>query len=387
MQRHVPSPGLDHLVARHLVRLRVRNRVLVEARRRNEPALPRAPRLSCVLELTPELHDQIALDRLLEVLALDPHVSRAALRRERSKQETKCQQIDRATNLKLCGKHPEPVDNHEDDRRKASRCHEAPTDTSPHGEDVAVVLPNCNPAAERTTERGLPAALLHEARDLLLEELALLATFSAAHGRRALIARPMVLRGTFKARAISRTVCPAACSSTARTLVASSTLLGRPHFWPSRSRRRIRQGICLSRLYASSTRNTTSRSTLDSTATAPITSNLLRPSLPHGSSGLDEVSVLVTWCLARHSRMCRPTNPRTDPGSRISRRTVRRSASVSPAKRRAMSSCSTMVSLVRLLLMISPTRSTSSSPTRTSRDTSARRPRDPSRSVASPTRP
>lgn len=43
-------------------------------------------------------------------------------------------------------------------------------------------------------------------------------------------------------------------------------------------------------------------------------------------------------CRSSAARMRWPTSPRTEPGSRISRRIVRRSASVSPATRRAMTS-------------------------------------------------
>ena len=57
MQRHVPPPRLDDLVASHPMRLRVRNRVLVEARRRDEPALPGTSRLHRVSKLILELLD------------------------------------------------------------------------------------------------------------------------------------------------------------------------------------------------------------------------------------------------------------------------------------------------------------------------------------------
>jgi hypothetical protein len=60
-----------------------------------------------------------------------------------------------------------------------------------------------------------------------------------------LIARPIVDRGTFNARAVSRTLCRAACSSTTRARVARSTRLGRPHRPPSASTPVTRRGDAL----------------------------------------------------------------------------------------------------------------------------------------------
>ena len=83
MQCHIPPPRLDHLEARHLVCPRVCNRVLIESGRGDEPALPGA-KLPDVPELVLKLDNEVALDRLLEVFALDPHVCRASFRRDQT---------------------------------------------------------------------------------------------------------------------------------------------------------------------------------------------------------------------------------------------------------------------------------------------------------------
>ena len=82
--------------------------------------------------------------------------------------------------LKL-GKQPEPIGASSDNEQEADDRHKGPAAAPLLGEDVAIVLPDSDPALEVPTERRRPAALLQEAGDLLFEGFAFVVVFVGVH--------------------------------------------------------------------------------------------------------------------------------------------------------------------------------------------------------------